>query len=102
MLRARKRDYSYDQGQQVRGGRNIPAPTFTILEPNAQETNYVYLDIAFSNETDFPIRASYSETRLTPFLDNPSEYKMAVSRFNVDLVATPMFLIRRGFFVGFR
>lgn len=62
--------------------------------PNTLETEYVYYEAVFINNTENIVNATIDDSKSIPILDKLSDYKMAVFRFDVGAATTPMFIVR--------
>ena len=70
-----------------------PQPRFVPPKISAPVDNE-YIDVYAVNTNNInslPVPVSFNQTRNLPFLDNPSEYKLSVIRFNLDSQSLPVF-----------
>lgn len=60
---------------------------------NDQDYNKIYFNASIRNDTDdFYKQASLDITRNQPFINNPSEYYLTISRFNIDASIMPLLI----------
>lgn len=55
------------------------------------ETEHFYLNVSLVNSSSSFQPAIIDQTRTTPILVNPSQYKMTVARFSIPTIAVPLF-----------
>lgn len=80
---------SYKSGQ--RRDTDI-VPTFTPL-PNIHDTEFIYLEVSFRNQTNINAPAVYSQNRTDSVVDRGSDYKLAVVKLSINLDLIPMFVL---------
>lgn len=61
-------------------------------------SDHVYYNFRIQPTDGKQTLAKYSENRVTPILDNPSDYELAVMRFNVPTSNIPLFFWKDNFF----
>jgi hypothetical protein len=59
---------------------------------NLDDDDNIYYNIRITNNEDTAKQAIFSENRVEPILENPSEYELAVVRFSVPALFIPIFL----------
>ena len=65
-----------------------------VLPAQTDPPENEYIDLYAVNTNNInvlPVPVSFNQTRNLPFIDNPSEYKLSVIRFNLDSQSLPVF-----------
>jgi hypothetical protein len=75
------------RAQQARSQNQIVPP---------QGSEYIYYEAQYVNDTAVPIFAQFIDSKSEPIVKDMSQYKLAITRFNIGMEALPMFVVRGG------
>lgn len=78
-----------------------PIPVISLPNSNNINTQFVYYESQYINDTPNVIPAAFTDSRTDAIVENLSEYKMAVTKLSLGASTIPMFTIGVGGNKGF-